>query len=149
ARPLAGAHPLRRYTRRRRRAVTFAFGLRQRIGRLPAVPATTRFRVSAQNLAIGVSRRDRGSRDRGDALRGRMNVKSPRPPDDRERALSRWELLMTVLFSGAVVMLIEILGTRIVGPVFGVSLFVWAALLSVTLCALAIGYAVGGVLIDR
>lgn len=56
---------------------------------------------------------------------------------------------MTVLFSGAVVMLIEILGTRIVGPVFGVSLFVWAALLSVTLCALAIGYAVGGVLIDR
>ena len=41
--------------------------------------------------------------------------------------------------TGAVVMLIEILGTRIVGPVFGVNLFVWAALLTVTLGALAIG----------
>jgi spermidine synthase len=64
-------------------------------------------------------------------------------------ALARWELLTTVLCSGAVVMLIEIIGTRIIGPVFGVSLFVWAALLSVTLCALAIGYYTGGVLIDR
>jgi spermidine synthase len=63
--------------------------------------------------------------------------------------LERWELMTTVLCSGAVVMLVEIIGTRIIGPVFGVSLFVWAALLSVTLCALAIGYYVGGVLIDR
>jgi SAM-dependent methyltransferase len=64
-------------------------------------------------------------------------------------ALARWELLTTVLCSGAVVMLVEIVGTRIIGPVFGVSLFVWAALLSVTLCALAVGYYAGGVLIDR
>jgi len=78
-----------------------------------------------------------------------MNTDQPAPPDRREGALARWELMTTVLSSGAVVMLIEILGTRIVGPVFGVSLFVWAALLSVTLCALAIGYSVGGVLIDR
>ncbi len=53
------------------------------------------------------------------------------------------------MVSGAVVMLVEIIGTRIIGPVYGVSLFVWAALLSVTLCALAIGYYGGGVLIDR
>jgi MFS family permease len=83
------------------------------------------------------------------ALRERMNTNQPTPPDRHDGALARWELLTTVLFSGAVVMLIEILGTRIVGPVFGVSLFVWAALLSVTLCALAIGYSIGGILIDR
>lgn len=46
-------------------------------------------------------------------------------------------------------MVLEILGTRIIGPVFGVSLFVWAALLSVTLAALAIGYYAGGVKVDR
>src|ERR1041384_1144184 len=69
--------------------------------------------------------------------------------DAAEAALARSELTTTVLLGGAVVMLVEILGTRIVGPVFGVSLFVWAALLSVTLCALAVGYFAGGVLIDR
>ncbi|HMI85678.1 MAG TPA: fused MFS/spermidine synthase [Polyangiaceae bacterium] len=46
-------------------------------------------------------------------------------------------------------MLIEILGTRVIGPVFGVSLFVWSALLAVTLTSLAIGYYSGGVLADR
>ena len=51
--------------------------------------------------------------------------------------------------SGAAVLTIEILGTRIVGPAFGVSLFVWSALLAVTLGALAIGYYTGGVLVDR
>jgi hypothetical protein len=50
------------------------------------------------------------------------------------------ELALTVFVSGAVVMLVEILGTRILGPVFGVSLFVWSALLSVTLAALAVGH---------
>jgi hypothetical protein len=46
-------------------------------------------------------------------------------------------------------MVIEILGTRVIGPIFGVSLFVWAALLAVTLASLAVGYYAGGVLIDR
>jgi spermidine synthase len=57
--------------------------------------------------------------------------------------------LSTVFITGAAVMLIEILGTRIIGPVFGVSLFVWSALLAVTLAALAGGYYLGGVLADR
>ena len=46
-------------------------------------------------------------------------------------------------------MIVEILGTRVISPVFGVSLFVWSALLAVTLAALAIGYFCGGVLVDR
>lgn len=71
------------------------------------------------------------------------------PSHPNPRPLSRWETFTTVLVSGSVVMLIEIIGTRIIGPVYGVSLFVWAALLSVTLCALAVGYYSGGVLIDR
>jgi spermidine synthase len=37
----------------------------------------------------------------------------------------------------------------VIGPFFGVSLFVWTALITVTLLALALGYAVGGQIADR
>jgi spermidine synthase len=59
------------------------------------------------------------------------------------------ELYATVFATGAAVMVVEILGTRIIGPVFGVSLFIWTALLIVTLMSLAIGYYLGGTLVDR
>ncbi|MDP9152246.1 MAG: fused MFS/spermidine synthase [Myxococcota bacterium] len=65
------------------------------------------------------------------------------------KPLSRAWLFVNVFAGGASVILIEILGTRVIGPVFGVSLFVWSALLAVTLGALAIGYYSGGVLVDR
>lgn len=66
-----------------------------------------------------------------------------------EAQLSSRENLATAFCTGAAVMVIEILGTRVIGPVFGVSLFVWSALLAVTLGALATGYFFGGVLVDR
>lgn len=46
-------------------------------------------------------------------------------------------------------MVVEVLGSRVIGPFFGVSLFVWTSLITVTLLALAIGYVVGGRLADR
>lgn len=46
-------------------------------------------------------------------------------------------------------MAVEVLGSRVIGPLFGVSLYVWTALISVTLVALALGYAAGGFLCDR
>lgn len=58
-------------------------------------------------------------------------------------------LFATAGITGALVMVVEILGARIIGPFFGVSLFVWTALISVTLLALALGYAVGGRLADH
>jgi len=58
-------------------------------------------------------------------------------------------LLLTAVLCGGLVMVIEVLGSRVIGPFFGVSLFVWTSLISVTLIALAIGYAVGGWLADR
>lgn len=58
-------------------------------------------------------------------------------------------LLLTAFIGGAVVMIIEILGTRIIGPFFGVSLFVWTSLITVTLLALAAGYFAGGALADK
>lgn len=58
-------------------------------------------------------------------------------------------LYPTVTITGAAVMILELLGTRIIGPFYGVSLYVWASLIAVTLIALAIGYFLGGYLADR
>ena len=58
-------------------------------------------------------------------------------------------LVFTALISGAMVMVVEVLGSKVIGPVFGVSLFVWTSLIAVTLVALAVGYALGGMLSDR
>jgi hypothetical protein len=58
-------------------------------------------------------------------------------------------LYSVVFISGAAVLAIEILGTRILAPFYGVSLFLWSALIAVTLAALSVGYAVGGRLADK
>jgi len=47
------------------------------------------------------------------------------------------------------VLAIEILGTRMLGPFYGVSLFLWSALITVTLAALSVGYALGGRWADK
>ena len=63
--------------------------------------------------------------------------------------MSRPALFLVVSLSGACVLALEILGTRVLGPFYGVSLFLWSALISVTLAALATGYALGGRWADR
>jgi len=60
-----------------------------------------------------------------------------------------WLLYLVVTLSGGAVMILELLGTRIIGPFYGVSLYVWSALIAVTLIALALGYYIGGYLADR
>src|SRR3972149_400313 len=58
-------------------------------------------------------------------------------------------LIATAALCGALVMVLEVLGSRVIGPFFGVSLFVWTSLITVTMVALAAGYAIGGRLSDR
>lgn len=58
-------------------------------------------------------------------------------------------LIATAALCGALVMVVEVLGSRVIGPFFGVSLFVWTSLITVTMVALAAGYAIGGHLSDR
>lgn len=73
-------------------------------------------------------------------------------PQPRTPALSvahRALVLATAVLCGAVIMEVEILGARVVGPMFGVSLFVWTALITVTLLALSLGYFFGGRLADH
>lgn len=58
-------------------------------------------------------------------------------------------LMLTAVISGGMVMVVEVLGSRVIGPFFGVSLYVWTSLITVTLIALSIGYALGGLYADR
>ena len=58
-------------------------------------------------------------------------------------------LYLTCFLTGAAVMVIELLGTRMIAPFYGVSLYVWSSLISVALIALAMGYFAGGRWADR
>lgn len=49
----------------------------------------------------------------------------------------------------ASVMVIELLGTRMIAHFYGISLYVWSSLISVTMITLALGYSVGGLWTDR
>src|SRR3990172_305216 len=53
-----------------------------------------------------------------------------------------------VFICGAVVMSFEILGSRVLAPDFGNSIFVWGSLISVFLAGLSAGYYLGGRLSD-
>ena len=64
-------------------------------------------------------------------------------------AMKTLYLYFAVWISGGAVLAIEILGTRVLGPFYGVSLFLWSALITVALVALSVGYALGGRLADR
>ena len=50
--------------------------------------------------------------------------------------IPRWFLLSTAFVTGAIVMALEILGSRLLAPVFGNSLYVWGALIGVILAAM-------------
>ena len=58
-------------------------------------------------------------------------------------------LQIVVALSGAALMSLEILGSRVLAPAYGSSVYVWGSLITVFLTALAVGYALGGRLADR
>ncbi len=58
-------------------------------------------------------------------------------------------LNIIVFVSGAVLMALEIVGSRVLAPYFGNSIFVWGSLISVVLAALSVGYYWGGVLSEK
>ncbi len=53
-------------------------------------------------------------------------------------------ILLLSFLEGAAVMTVELVGAKMLAPVFGTSLYVWAATLGITLFALTTGYYTGG-----
>ena len=60
-----------------------------------------------------------------------------------------WRLKVVVFISGAVLMGLEMAGSRVLAIHFGSSIYVWGAIISVFLAALSGGYYSGGIIADR
>lgn len=58
-------------------------------------------------------------------------------------------LEVIVFTSGGVLLVLEIIASRVLAPFFGNSIYVWGSLIGVFLAALSVGYAVGGRLADK
>ena len=78
-------------------------------------------------------------------MKNRQTSTEPRPAG---HAVPTWMLMVTIFVTGNVIMMLEVVGTRVVGPFFGVGIYVWSALITVALLALAAGYWLGGRLAD-
>lgn len=63
--------------------------------------------------------------------------------------LKKYLLEIIVFSSGASVMIFEIIGSRILGPYLGTSIFVWTSIIGIILASLSLGYYLGGKLSDK
>jgi len=61
----------------------------------------------------------------------------------------KYILEIIVFICGAVVMIFELVGSRVLGPYFGTSIFVWTSLIGIILGSLSIGYYLGGKIADK
>jgi len=59
------------------------------------------------------------------------------------------KLYLIVFFTGAIVMVLELIGSRILAPKLGTSIFVWTSLIGIILGAMSLGYYLGGKLADK
>jgi len=68
---------------------------------------------------------------------------------DGSNRLGQYALLAIAFISGAIVLLLEVLASRILAPYLGSSFSVWVNIIGTILAALSLGYYVGGILADR
>ncbi|MFA6306891.1 MAG: fused MFS/spermidine synthase [Patescibacteria group bacterium] len=61
----------------------------------------------------------------------------------------KYILEITVFACGTVVMIFELVGSRVLGPYFGTSIFVWTSLIGIILGSLSLGYYLGGKIADK
>jgi predicted membrane-bound spermidine synthase len=81
----------------------------------------------------------------------KITRESPAKPAEKEiTAPPRFRQYEALIFiTGAVTLSLEVLASRIMTPYFGVSLYIWAGILSITLIFLALGYQLGGLFSQR
>lgn len=86
----------------------------------------------------------------------KLSARKSEPGRERSRKQAAAQPLLikyspqaVAFLSGAVVLLLEILGSRILSPYLGASFSVWVNIIGTILGALSVGYYMGGVLADR
>jgi len=63
--------------------------------------------------------------------------------------ISKYVLEIAVFMCGAIVMVFELVGSRVLGPYFGTSIFIWTSLIGIILGSLSLGYYLGGKIADK
>ena len=63
--------------------------------------------------------------------------------------IAKYKLEITVFICGAITMILELTGSRVVAPYFGNSLYVWTGLIGVILGCMSLGYYFGGNIADK
>lgn len=63
--------------------------------------------------------------------------------------LKKIKLEIIVFVSGAVVMILEMVGSRVFSPYLGTSIYIWTSLIGVIMGSLSLGYYLGGRIADR
>jgi predicted membrane-bound spermidine synthase len=75
----------------------------------------------------------------------RKGVKTPLPKTSQIKR----SVYLFAAVEGATVMAVELMAARMLAPYFGASLYVWVAVIGITLLSLALGYYAGGRLADK
>lgn len=73
-----------------------------------------------------------------------MDLQDPTPRSARATRGHAGVYLAFIFLTGAVTLALELLASRVMTPYFGVSLYIWTGILSITLVALSLGYYLGG-----
>ena len=60
-----------------------------------------------------------------------------------------WYYWLILFVEGASLMVVELLGAKLLAPFYGSSLYVWTAVLSITIIGLTLGYHFGGKLTQK
>ncbi len=85
-------------------------------------------------------------------MKGQTAPKQPQkksPAPDSSQALARQTLKIASFTCGAVVMVLEMVGSRVMAPYMGTSIVVWTALIGIVMASLAAGYWLGGRVADK
>ena len=78
-----------------------------------------------------------------------MALADPTTPAAPTSKTAAFAIYFVAFVTGAIVMSFEMLGSRYLNPYFGSGIYTWASLISTVLCALTVGYFIGGWLADR
>ncbi len=58
--------------------------------------------------------------------------------------MKKYIVEIIIFLAGALTMVFEIVGSRVLGPFFGTSVFVWTSLIGIIMGSLSVGYWMGG-----
>ena len=83
------------------------------------------------------------------SARTRRFREQPAPTPRPRPVLEETYVLLASFLVGAIILVVEIIGTRAISPYYGASVYVWSSLIGVTLASLALGYFLGGWAADR